>query len=389
MQRNFNGQKMKKLHILLAGILTILAVNISVAQENKAKILVLFYSDNGGTYELAKEVAKGIESEKNTEAVIKQVKTSSNPKLKNIPVASVDELKSYDGIAFGSPVYFGNISTGMSEFLSKTVNLWTKHALEGIPATVFMSAGSGAGKELAIQSFWNSLTVHGMILVPTGIRGNENIDKNIPQGNTVLGITSLNSVKNTERPSQSERYLAELQGKTIAKVSLALKGTFVQKEIIPTQEKADVNKVSQQKQIVLPQVPKPAGNYQPYVRSGNLVFINQVALKDGKIVNPGKLGTALNEQQVKEATKVTMLNVLAVLREAVGGDLNKVKQCVQLTGIFNTPDDYAKHADLMNIASDLTVEVFGEKGKHARGTLGASSLPVNSSVEIQAVFEVE
>ena len=94
----------------------------------------------------------------------------------------------------------------------------------------------------------------------------------------------------------------------------------------------------------MPQVPKPAGNYQPYVRSGNLVFINQVALKDGKIVNPGKLGTALNEQQVKEATKVTMLNVLAVLREAVGGDLNKVKQCVQLTGIFNT--------DLMNIASD-------------------------------------
>ncbi len=389
MQRNFNGQKMKKLHIILAGILTILAVNISVAQENKAKILVLFYSDNGGTYELAKEVAKGIESEKNTEAVIKQVKTSSNPKLKNIPVASVDELKSYDGIAFGSPVYFGNISTGMSEFLSKTVNLWTKHALEGIPATVFMSAGSGAGKELAIQSFWNSLAVHGMILVPTGIRGNENIDKNIPQGNTVLGTTSLNSVKNTERPSQSERYLAELQGKTIAKVSLALKGTFVQKEIIPTQEKADVNKVLQQKQIVLPQVPKPAGNYQPYVRSGNLVFINQVALKDGKIVNPGKLGTALNEQQVKEATKVTMLNVLAVLREAVGGDLNKVKQCVQLTGIFNTPDDYAKHADLMNIASDLTVEVFGEKGKHARGTLGVSSLPVNSSVEIQAVFEVE
>ncbi len=389
MQRNFNGQKMKKLHIILAGILTILAVNISVAKENKAKILVLFYSDNGGTYELAKEVAKGIESEKNTETVIKQVKTSSNPKLKNIPVASVDELKSYDGIAFGSPVYFGNISTGMSEFLSKTVNLWTKHALEGIPATVFMSAGSGAGKELAIQSFWNSLAVHGMILVPTGIRGNENIDKNIPQGNTVLGTTSLNSVKNTERPSQSERYLAELQGKTIAKVSLALKGTFVQKEIIPTQEKADVNKVLQQKQIVLPQVPKPAGNYQPYVRSGNLVFINQVALKDGKIVNPGKLGTALNEQQVKEATKVTMLNVLAVLREAVGGDLNKVKQCVQLTGIFNTPDDYAKHADLMNIASDLTVEVFGEKGKHARGTLGASSLPVNSSVEIQAVFEVE
>ena len=84
-----------------------------------------------------------------------------------------------------------------------------------------------------------------------------------------------------------------------------------------------------------------------------------------------------------------MLNVLSVLKEAVGGDLGRVKQCVQLTGIFNTKDDYTKHADLMNIASDLTVEVFGEKGKHARATLGASSIPVNSSVEIQAIFEVE
>ncbi|PUB33800.1 NAD(P)H dehydrogenase (quinone) [Elizabethkingia sp. YR214] len=389
LQSNLNRQKMKKLHIILAGILTILAINISIAQEHKAKVLVLFYSDNGGTYELAKEVARGIESVKNVQAVIRQVKASSNPKLNNIPVASVNELSSYDGIAFGSPIYFGNISTGMSEFLSKTVSLWTNHALEGIPATVFMSAGSGAGKELAIQSFWNSLAVHGMILIPTGIRGNENIDKKIPQGNTVLGTTSLSSVKNTERPSQSERYLAELQGKTIAKASLALKGTFSQKEITQEQEGIDINTLLQQKQIVLPLVPKPAGNYQPYVRSGNLIFINQVALKDGKIVNPGKLGTEVNEQQVKEATKVTMLNVLAVLKEATGGDLNKVKQCVQLTGIFNTPNDYTKHADLMNIASDLTVEVFGEKGKHARGTLGASSLPVNSSVEIQAIFEVE
>ena len=112
-------------------------------------------------------------------------------------------------------------------------------------------------------------------------------------------------------------------------------------------------------------------------------------MKDGKIFNPGKLGVEVNEQQVKDATQVTMLNVLSVLKEAVGGDLGRVKQCVQLTGIFNTKDDYTKHADLMNIASDLTVEVFGEKGKHARATLGASSIPVNSSVEIQAIFEVE
>ena len=362
-----------------------------MAQDSKAKILVLIHSDNGGTYELAKEIASGIESSKNADAIIKQVKGSSNPKLKNIPVATVDELPSYDGIAFGSPVYFGNISTGMSEFLSKTVELWTSHALEGMPATVFMSAGSGAGKELAVQAFWNSLAVHGMVLVSNGIRGTDHINKTIPQGNTVLGITSMASLKDVERPTKDERRLAELQGTNFAKTALALKGTFSKKQaaaVIPVKSQ-DINDLLKQKNITLPQVPQPAGNYKPFVRSGNLVFINQVALKEGKILNPGKLGVDVNEQQVKEATKATMLNVIAVLKEAVGGDLNKVKQCVQLTGIFNTKDDYTKHADLMNAASDLTVDVFGEKGKHARATLGASSIPVNSSVEIQAVFEVE
>ncbi|MBZ4036798.1 NAD(P)H-dependent oxidoreductase [Flavobacterium sp. 17A] len=379
---------MKKLQLFLVAILTVLALNTTEAQNKKTNILVLIHSDNGGTYELAKEIAKGIESDANAKAIIKQVKSPTNSKLKGIPVATVEELTSYDGITFGSPVYFGNISTAMSEFLSKTVNLWTNHALEGMPATVFMSAGSGAGKELALQSFWNSLAVHGMVLVPNGIRGNEKIDKKIPQGNSVLGTTSLASLKDVERPTKDERYLAELQGKNFAKVASALKGTFSKKEITVKEEPSIID-VLKSKNIVLPQVPKPAGNYMPYVRSGNLVFINQVALKDGKILNPGKLGLNVDEQQVKDATELTMLNVISVLNEAVGGDLNRVKRCVQLTGIFNTKDDYTKHADLMNVASNLTVEIFGEKGKHARATFGASSIPVNSSVEIQAVFEVE
>jgi NAD(P)H dehydrogenase (quinone) len=381
---------MKKLSTVFVLIL-LLKITTVMAQDSKAKVLVLIHSDNGGTYELAKEIASGIESSKNAFAVIKQVKESSNPKLKNIPVASVDELPSYDGIAFGSPVYFGNISTGMSEFLSKTVQLWTSHALEGMPATVFMSAGSGAGKELALNAFWNSLAVHGMVLVSNGIRGTDNINKAIPQGNTVLGITSMASLKDVERPTKDERELAKLQGRNFAKTALALKRTFSKKLAAVTipEKSQDINDVLKQKNIILPQVPQPAGNYKPFVRAGNLVFINQVALKEGKILNPGKLGVDVTEQQVKEAAKATMLNVIAVLKEAVGSDLNKVKQCVQLTGIFNTKDDYTKHADLMNVASDLTVEIFGEKGKHARATLGASSIPVNSSVEIQAVFEVE
>ncbi|AQX05812.1 repressor [Elizabethkingia meningoseptica] len=364
---------------------------VAMAQENKAKILVLIHSDNGGTYELAKEIESGIEKDHTAEAVIKLVKPSENPKLKNLPVVAVNELSSYDGIAFGSPVYFGNISTGMSEFLSKTVDLWTKHALEGMPATVFMSAGSGAGKELALQSFWNSLAVHGMILVSNGIRGTENIDKNIPQGNSVLGITSMASLKDVERPTKSERYLAALQGQNFASVANALKGRLKKApvETKTSAETKDISTVLKEKNIVLPTAPNPVGNYTPFARSGNLVFINQVALKDGKILYPGKVGIDITEEQAKEATRQTMLNVIAVLKNATGGDLNRVKHCVQLTGFFNTKEGYTKHADLMNPASNLTAEIFGEKGKHARGTMGSSSLPLNSPVEIQAVFEIE
>ena len=380
---------MKTFNRFLAVFILTIISNTIMAQNNKAKVLVLIHSDNGGTYELAKQISKGIESNSNVQAIVKQVKFSENPKLKDIPVASVDELSSYDGIAFGSPVYFGNISTGMSEFLSKTVSLWTNHSLEGMPATVFMSAGSGAGNELAVQAFWNSLSVHGMVLMSNGIRGVEKIDKNIPQGNTVLGATSLASVKNVERPSVGEKEIAFEQGKNFAKIVFALKGTFNKNSEIKISQNKSIEKVLADKNIVLPNPPKPVGNYSPFVRSGNLVFTNQVALKDGKVVNPGKLGVSVDESQVKEATRQTMLNVIAVLKDAINGYLDKVKKVVQLTGIFNTKDDYTKHADLMNAASDLAVEVFGEKGKHARATLGASSIPVNSSVEIQAIFEVE
>jgi NAD(P)H dehydrogenase (quinone) len=140
--------------------------------------------------------------------------------------------------------------------------------------------------------------------------------------------------------------------------------------------------------LALPEAPKPVGNYLPFVRSGNLVFINQVAIREGKILNPGKVGMNINEQQAKDSTRTTMLNVLAVLKVAVDGNFNNVKRCVQLTGYFNTPEGYTKHPDMMNVASDVVVSFLGERGKHARATVGASSLPLNSPVEIQAIFEV-
>lgn len=379
---------LKKCTLLVLSI--IMSSLNTYSQSGSTKVLILIHSDTGGTYELAKEIQKGIESDLSAQAIIKLVKASENDKLQTLPIATVEELPSYDGIVFGSPVYFGNISTGMSEFLAKTTGLWSKHALEGMPASVFMSAGSGAGNELAVQSFWNSLAVHGMVLVSNGIRGDDSINNKIPQGNTVLGVTSLTSVKNTSRPSDSERELAKIQGANFVKVASALKGTFIKKETHTGKEvESDVESRLKALNLTLPSLPQPVGNYQLFVRSGNLLFINQVSLKNGKVQNPGKLGNDLTEQQVKEATETTMLNVLAIVKQAVGGDFNRVKQCVQLTGIFNTEENYTQHAALMNAASDLTVKILGEKGKHARATYGASSLPVNSSVEIQAIFEIE
>lgn len=94
--------------------------------------------------------------------------------------------------------------------------------------------------------------------------------------------------------------------------------------------------------IALPQVPKPVENYLPFVRTGNLVFINQVAIRDGKILNPGKVEVDINEQQAKDSTKLTILNILAVLKVAVDGNFDKVKRCVQLIGFFNSLVGYTK-----------------------------------------------
>ncbi|MEG1237286.1 MAG: NAD(P)H:quinone oxidoreductase [Flavobacterium sp.] len=382
---------------LLALLITIF-IGFSASAQVKTpetNILVLIYSQNGGTYKMAKAIAEGIQEYPNTKAIIKRVpsinsKEKLNADVEKLPVAVIDELTNYDGIAFGSPVHFANISADMNYFFSQSIPLWTSRALEGKPATVFMSAGSGAGKEAAILSFWNILASHGMLIVPTGIMGTAGLDKSIPQGNTPFGATALTGSTGT-RPSSSELNLAKEQGKALARAASGLKNTENIKTVKTTsaETKTDINKTLKDNNIVLPEAPKPVGNYVPYTISNHKVYINQVALKEGKILNPGKVGAGVTDEQAKEATYQTMLNVIAVLKEACGGDLNKVKQCVQLTGFFNTTPEYTQHAGIMNSASNLTALVFGEKGKHARATIGAVSLPINSAVEIQAIFEIE
>ncbi len=138
----------------------------------------------------------------------------------------------------------------------------------------------------------------------------------------------------------------------------------------------------------LPPPPKPVGNYRPYSISGNLIFINQIALKDGKIQHPGTIGKRVTIEQAKAATRQATLNVISVLKSALNGDLNRVEQCVQLTGFFNTAANFQDHAEIMNASSDLVQRFFGERGVHARAAMGAASLPMGSPVEIQAIFEI-
>jgi len=363
----------------------VLFLNHVLIAQDQIKILVLYHSNTGNTYKMARAVARGIEKQINTKAVIKQVLGS---KAINDSIVTVEELPLYDGIAFGSPVYFGNISTEMHQFLAQTISLWDTQELAGKPATVFMAAGSGAGREMAIISFWSMLASHGMILVPMGMQGGSKINKNIPQGNTPYGVTTLTNQLGENRPSESELKLAELQGELLARIARKMQHSIVKENKNIEKNMNTIDQRLEKLKIKLPEMPNPVGNYKPFTIANNLVYINQIGLKNGQPQYIGTIGKEVSEEQAKENTRTTLLNIIAVLKQACGGDWSKVKQSVQLTGFFNTQSGYKNHSILLNEASDLLVEIFGEQGKHARAAVGASSLPLDVPVEIQAIFEL-
>jgi NAD(P)H dehydrogenase (quinone) len=140
--------------------------------------------------------------------------------------------------------------------------------------------------------------------------------------------------------------------------------------------------------LILPEAPRAVGNYQTYAISGNLIFINQIALHEGRIVKSGTVDKELSPEEAKAATRQAMLNVLAVLNSALKANSKEVIRCVQLSGHFLSTPDFKQHAALLDEASKLVVDVLGEQGVHTRGAFGASSLPLGSPVEIQAIFEI-
>lgn len=142
--------------------------------------------------------------------------------------------------------------------------------------------------------------------------------------------------------------------------------------------------------LQLPPASKPIANYVKYVRTGNLLFLagHGPTKADGTNI-VGKVGKDLTVEQGYEAAKITALSLIATLKDALGGDLSKVKRIVKVNGYVNCLPDFTDQPKVINGCSDLLVAVFGEKGKHARAAMGMVALPNNIAVEIELVVEVE
>jgi len=142
--------------------------------------------------------------------------------------------------------------------------------------------------------------------------------------------------------------------------------------------------------IEVPVPAKPVANYVGWVKTGNLVFTaGQVTLKDGKLEYVGKAGADFTTEDASKAARLCAINVIAQLKDACGGNLDRVKRIVKVVGFVNGTPEFKEHPKVVNGASDLFVEVFGDKGKHARSAVGAGSLPLNVAVEVEAVAEIE
>jgi enamine deaminase RidA (YjgF/YER057c/UK114 family) len=141
--------------------------------------------------------------------------------------------------------------------------------------------------------------------------------------------------------------------------------------------------------ITLPTPAKHVANYVGWAQTGQLVFTaGQLPYDNGKVVSPGIHGVHVTKEEGKIAARHAAINVIAQLREACGGDLSRVKRIVKLVGFVACKDGFIDQPFVVNGASDLMVEVFGEAGRHARSALGVSSLPLNSCVEVEAVVEI-
>ncbi len=139
--------------------------------------------------------------------------------------------------------------------------------------------------------------------------------------------------------------------------------------------------------IKLPIPPSPAGSYIPVVKSGNLLYVSgQIPMEDGKVIFTGKVSDT-NIETAQKSARICAINILAQLKKELG-DLEKISKIVRLSGFVNSVPEFTQQPKVINAASDLFYEIFGECGKHSRIAVGVSSLPLNSMTEIDAIVEI-
>ena len=142
--------------------------------------------------------------------------------------------------------------------------------------------------------------------------------------------------------------------------------------------------------IQLPDPPEPVGAYVAYKKIDKLLYISgQLPIDlNGKIIT-GKIGDKLTLEDGQKASKLCAINILAQVKKALNGNLNKVKNCIKITGFVNSTDNFTDQAKVINPASETFSTIFGDNGKHTRAAISTNSLPLGVAVEIDAIFEVE
>ena len=142
--------------------------------------------------------------------------------------------------------------------------------------------------------------------------------------------------------------------------------------------------------ITLPDTVRPMANYVPFVRTGNLLYLSgQGPRVNANEFKTGKVGREVTVDEAYQDARLVGIQLLAAARQALEGDLSRVRRVVKLLGLVNGTPEFDKHPQVINGCSDLFVEIFGEAGRHARSAVGAGSLPGNITVEIEAIFEVD
>lgn len=204
--------------------------------SDSTNILVLFHSVTGATFRLAEAMATGIDGVDGCRAHLRRVPeivgaevifggadmSAAGSAFADVPLAEINDLMIYDGLAIGTPTYFGAQSSALRFFFDQAGKYWMEGSLTGKPATAFTGGGSGAGSEAALQSLWATFAVFGMTIVPLGTRANFVTPADQVTGTTPFGAATIGG-GDGERPNNAELAAAKIQGEALAKIAATLK----------------------------------------------------------------------------------------------------------------------------------------------------------------------